>query len=180
MVDMRRVADAETVMDVVAFDEVVPRKISRVRSAGQKMPLSTISVVGLDNADTALSLVSEAGQAVRKLEKDSREAITRATNAALAVKEKLDQTIVRADAAEAALRNAKSEITELSDLLEDAGDEITKLRSQVASLEQQLSDATGRAKAAEQRVEDANESIQRIVTAIRTELPIAPAATGSA
>jgi chromosome segregation ATPase len=162
-------------MDALAFDDIVPRKSSRVKSAGQRIPDSTISLTGIGEADTALSLVSEAGQALRRIEKDSREAITRATNAALAVKEKLDQTMARANAAEASLQDARSEIAELSNLLEEAGDDIAKLRSQVASLEQQLGETTSRAEMAEQRVEEANKSIQRIVAAIRNELPVGSA-----
>jgi chromosome segregation ATPase len=167
-------------MNAIALDEIVLRNSSSVRVAQQNFPPSAISVGRFDDAETALNLVAEAGQALRKIETDSRDAITRATNAALAVKEKLDQTVARAEQAEAALQKAESEIMELSSLAEQAGEEIESLRSQLATMEQRLAETTERAKIAEKQVEDANMSIQRIVTAIRTELPIASAATRSA
>lgn len=165
-------------MNAIVLDEIVPRKGFRV--AGQTLPPSTNSVGGHDDATTALALVSEAGQAIRKLESQSRDAITRATNAALAVKEKLDQTTLRADTAEAALQKAEAEISELSDIVEQADTEIKKLRAELASMEKRLAETTSRAVTAETQAEEAANSIHRIVTAIRTELPIASAAIVSA
>lgn len=167
-------------MNAIAPDEFVLRNSSSVRVAQQNFPPSAISVGRFDDAETALTLVAEAGQALRKFETESRDAITRATNTALAIKERLDQTVARAEQAEAALRKAESEIDELSSLVEQAAEEIAKLRSQLASTEQQLTDTTERAEAAERNVEEANRSIQRIVTAIRTELPTASSTVGAA
>jgi predicted RNase H-like nuclease (RuvC/YqgF family) len=159
-------------MKALAFDDMAPHKSSRAPAASRKFPPSAIAVGGHDDAAAAIALVAKAGQAIRKLETDSRDVITRATNAALAVKEKLDQTISRAEKAETALQKAESEIAELSDIVEQAGDEIEKLRSQLTTMEKRLAETTERAETAEKQVEDANMSIQRIVTAIRTELPI--------
>jgi septal ring factor EnvC (AmiA/AmiB activator) len=159
-------------MNTIALEDSVLRKSSGVALAQQNFIQSAISIGRLNDAETALALVAEAGQAVRKIETESRDAITRATNAALAVKERLVQTVARAEQAEAALRKAGSEIDELSRLAEQAGDEIAKLRALLASTEKRLAETTKRAEAAEQTVEAANNSIQRIVNAIRTELPI--------
>jgi chromosome segregation ATPase len=167
-------------MNVIALQENFPPNASIVKVAEQKFPPPTKSVGLFEDADAALALVSEAGQAVRKLEHDTRNLITRATNAAMAVKEKLDQTVARAEKAEAALQSAEAEISERSSLVEQARDEIAKLRTQLAAVEQRLAETTERAETAERGVEHANQCIQRIVMAIRTELPIAPAAIGSA
>jgi chromosome segregation ATPase len=167
-------------MNSLSRDEFVLRKSSRVRAPEAKLPPSMLSADGLGDANTALSLVSEAGQAMRKLEKDSREAISRATNAALAVKEKLDETIARAQTAEGALEQAEAEISELTTIVEQAGDEIQSLRSKIEALQQKLDETTERAVTAEKQSEEARDAIQRIVTAIRTEIKIVPSAIGSA
>jgi predicted RNase H-like nuclease (RuvC/YqgF family) len=172
-IPFRQEHGAETTMKVLAFDDTAPHKSSSANSASQQFSPFTIGVGSHADAETAIALVSEAGQAIRKLETDSLDAVTRATNTTLAVKEQLDQTISRAQKAEGALQKVESEIAELSEIVEQAGDEIEKLRSQLATIERHLAETTERAEAAEKQVEDANMSIQRIVTAIRTELPIA-------
>jgi hypothetical protein len=77
------------------LDDIVLRKNSGVASAQQNFVQSAISIVRLDDAETALALVADAGQAVRKIETESRDAITRATNAALVVKERHDPNAQR-------------------------------------------------------------------------------------
>jgi len=167
-----RNTDAEAVMDLLALDEIVPRNVSRLRVAEKRVPTSTISTASFDDADTALALVSEAGLAIQKLETDSREAITRAANAAFAVKEKLDQAVMSAEQAEATLQRAESRIEELSKTLERAGDEIASLNANLSATEQRLRETTERAVAAENHANDASSGLHRIITAIQTELPI--------
>lgn len=155
------------------MDEIIPRgetnsKALRAVDLALRQPAN-----GPDEANAALALVSEAAEAIRKLEEQSAQAVSRAHNAANAVMEKLERTVARAERAESALRQAETEIDELTSTAMQAHKDLEMLRSVLASREAELSATEQRAVAAERRADEANAAIQRIVTAIRTQLPVA-------
>ncbi len=165
-------------MDSLDLDQVIDEIIPREQNAKAPRPADlalrpTLNGQGDDDADAALALVSEAAEAIRKLEEQSAQAVARAHSAANAVMEKLERTVERAERAEASLRQAEAEINELTANAMQAHDDLEMLRSVLASRESDLESMEKRAEAAEKRVEEANAAIQRIVGAIRTQLPVA-------
>jgi chromosome segregation ATPase len=155
-------------------DEIIPREQnSKPRSVDFALR-PTLNGHGAEDADAdaALALVSEAAEAIRKLEEQSAQAVARAHSAANAVMEKLETTVERAERAESALRQAEVEINELTANAMQAHEDLEMLRSLLASRESDLSAMETRAEAAEKRAEEANAAIQRIVGAIRTQLPV--------
>jgi chromosome segregation ATPase len=153
-------------------DEIIPRgdmapKVSRPTDLVLRQTLPAA-----DDATAALALVSEAAEAIRKLEEQSAHAVSRAHGAANAVMEKLERTVARAERAESALRQAESEISELTASSMQQHKEIDMLQACLADREAELAAIEQRLASAERRAEEANAAIQRIVTAIRTQLPI--------
>jgi chromosome segregation ATPase len=158
--------------DVEGTRATVEGLLNSIANAPKRRP--TIGVVEAD-ADSALALVSEAAATIRQREQLAAQAVTRAHNAAIAVKEQLRAAEVRAERAEAALRQAEGEIDELSAAAVEANRNIEVLHATLTDKENQLVTMEERAIAAERRVAEAEASIQRIVTAIRTELPVSNA-----
>lgn len=140
-----------------------------LNSASRRRP-----TIGLaeNSADSALALVSEAAAAIRQREQLAAQAVTRAHNAAIAVKEQLRTAELRAERAEAALRQAEGEIDELTAAAVDANRKIETLHANLTTREADLSAMEQRAIVAERRVVETEAAIQRIVTAIRSELPV--------
>jgi chromosome segregation ATPase len=127
------------------------------------------------DAESALALVSEAAATIRQREQLAAQAVTRAHNAAIAVKEQLRAAEMRAERAETALNQAEGEIDELTAAAVEANHNIDSLSARLSQREAELSAMEQRATAAERRVVEAEAAIQRIVTAIRTELPVSNA-----
>lgn len=153
-------------------DEIIPRgdmapKVTRPTDLVLRQTLPAA-----DDATAALALVSEAAEAIRKLEEQSASAVSRAHSAANAVMEKLERTVARAERAEAALRQAEAEISELTASNMQQHKEIEMLRDSLSDREAELSALEQRLASAERRADEANAAIQRIVTAIRTQLPV--------
>jgi chromosome segregation ATPase len=164
-------------MDSLDLDQVIDEIIPRGDMAPNPRPTDLVlrqTLPASDDATAALALVSEAAEAIRKLEEQSAHAVSRAHSAANAVMEKLERTVSRAERAEAALRQAESEISELTASSLQQHKEIEMLQACLSDREAELSSMEQRLASAEQRAEESNTAIQRIVTAIRTQLPIAP------
>lgn len=159
-------------------DEIIPRGDSNMKALRSVEFLTRQSSSSGDDASAALALVSEAAEAIRKLEEQSAQAVSRAHNAANAVMEKLERTVARAERAEAALRQAEAEITELTTTAMQAHKDIEMLQSCLADRESELDAMEQRAAAAERRAEEAGGAIQRIMNAIRTQLPVTSALDG--
>jgi chromosome segregation ATPase len=123
-------------------------------------------------ANSVLALVSEAAASIRQREQQAAGAVARAHDAAKAVKEQLINVEGRADRAEAALRQVKAEIGELTAALAQANKDIELLHSYLAAKDAELAASEQRAIAAEQRGGDAEAAIQRIVEAIRREFSV--------
>jgi chromosome segregation ATPase len=154
------------------IDEIIPRdQNSKARPVDLTLR-PTLNGHGAEDADAALALVSEAAEAIRKLEEQSAQAVARAHSAANAVMEKLERTVERAERAESALRQAEIEINELTASAMQAHEDLEMLRSVLSARENDLASMEDRAEAAEKRAEEANAAIQRIVGAIRTQLPV--------
>ncbi len=153
-------------------DEIIPRgdMAPKVTRPTDLVLRQTLPVA--DDATAALALVSEAADAIRKLEEQSAHAVSRAHSAANAVMEKLERTVARAERAESALRQAEMEISELTASTLQQRKEIELLQGSLVDREAELSALEQRVAAAERRADEANASIQRIVTAIRTQLPV--------
>jgi chromosome segregation ATPase len=164
-------------MDSLDLDQVIDEIIPRGDMAPNPRPTDLVlrqTLPASDDATAALALVSEAAEAIRKLEEQSAHAVSRAHSAANAVMEKLERTVSRAERAEAALRQAESEISELTASSLQQHKEIEMLQACLSDREAELSSMEQRLASAERRAEESNTAIQRIVTAIRTQLPIAP------
>ncbi|GLI92297.1 ABC transporter permease [Methylocystis echinoides] len=164
-------------MDSLDLDQVVDEIIPREQNSKAHRPAEpalrpTLNGHGADDAMAALALVSEAADAIRKLEEQSAQAVARAHSAANAVMEKLERTVERAERAENALRQAEVEINDLTANAMQAHEDLEMLRSVLASRENDLASMEQRAAAAEKRADEANAAIQRIVGAIRTQLPV--------
>ncbi|MGE5369692.1 MAG: ABC transporter permease [Chloroflexota bacterium] len=154
------------------IDEIIPRDQNSKSRPVDLTLRPTLNGHGAEDADAALALVSEAAEAIRKLEEQSAQAVARAHSAANAVMEKLERTVERAERAESALRQAEIEINELTANAMQAHEDLEMLRSVLAARENDLASMENRAEAAEKRAEEANAAIQRIVGAIRTQLPV--------
>jgi chromosome segregation ATPase len=125
-----------------------------------------------DDAMAALDLVSQAAAAIKELEKQSAQAVARAHTAANAVREKLERAEERGDRAEAALRKSEADAAELSTALVQSRNEVEALQSLLAATQTELAAMERRAKVAEKRGADSDAAMQRIVDAIRTQLPV--------
>lgn len=158
--------------DIEVTRTAVEGLLNSAANASRRRP--TVGVVEAD-ADSALALVSEAAATIRQREQLAAQAVTRAHNAAIAVKEQLRAAEIRAERAEAALRQAEGEIDELTATAVEANRRIEALQGDLSTTESELSAMEQRAIAAERRVVEAEAAIQRIVTAIRTELPVSNA-----
>ena len=137
------------------------------------------SARGGDSATAALDLVSETAAAIRELEKQSAQAVARAHDVANAVKEKLERAEARAERAEAALRQAEAEVAKLTAANVQTRKELEVLQSCLAAKEAELAASEQRAKSVERRADDADAAIQKIVDAIRTQLPVKPGIAGA-
>ena len=155
------------------MDEIIPRGDNRppapppaTNFPPRQRPRAT------DDATAALDLVSQAAAAIKELEKQSAQAVARAHSAANAVREKLERAEDRGDRAEAALRKSEAEAAELSAALIQTRKDLEALQSQFAAKQAELIAMEQRAVAAEKRGSEAEASVQRIVDAIRTQLPV--------
>lgn len=156
--------------DIEATGAAVEGSPNGAAPAPRRRPSISVAETG---ADAALALVSEAAATIRQREQLAAQAVTRAHNAAIAVKEQFRVSEARADRAEAALRRAEGEIHELRAAMLDANRKIEMLNAMVSAREADLARMEQRAIVAESRVVETEAAIQRIVAAIRTELPVA-------
>ncbi|MGJ0511287.1 ABC transporter permease [Methylocystis sp.] len=148
-------------LDLVT-DEIVPRSEDSTTSSPESTHLP--AQVG-DGATAALGLVSEAAAAIRELERESAQAITRARNVANAVKEELEHAETRAERAEEMLRLAEAQVEQMMAAAEQSDKDLEILRSELATKTEELTASTRRA-------DDAEVAMQKIVDAIRTQLPV--------
>lgn len=171
-------------MDLLELDhyeaEVIPRgdtSLGEKADHARRMLAPRVEVVP-DKTAIALEMVSEAAAAIRSLEEQSAQAVTRAHDLASAIVQKLELTEARAGQAEALLDQARAEVSELTETVAETRGHLDATRSQLNATEVQLTQmeeralrAERRAAEAEQRAIEANASIERIVDAIRTQLP---------
>lgn len=154
------------------MDEIIPRGDNRpLASPAPNFPVRQ-RLRATDDATAALDLVSQAAAAIKELEKQSAQAVARAHSAANVVREKLERAEDRGDRAEAALRKSESEAAELSAALIQTRKDLEGVQSQLAARQAELTAMEQRAVAAEKRASEADASVQRIVEAIRTQLPV--------
>ncbi len=154
------------------MDEIIPRGDNRpLAPPAPNFPVRQ-RLRATDDATAALDLVSQAAAAIKELEKQSAQAVARAHSAANAVREKLERAEDHGDRAEAALRKSESEAAELSAALIQTRKDLDGVQSQLAARQAELAAMEQRAVAAEKRASEADASVQRIVEAIRTQLPV--------
>lgn len=154
------------------MDEIIPRGDNRpLAPPAPNFPVRQ-RLRATDDATAALDLVSQAAAAIKELEKQSAQAVARAHSAANVVREKLERAEDRGDRAEAALRKSESEAAELSAALIQTRKDLEGVQSQLAARQAELAAMEQRAVAAEKRASEADASVQRIVDAIRTQLPV--------
>jgi len=153
-------------------DEIVSSNDTNEQPSKFADESSSLSLGGGDGAAAALDLVSEAAAAIRELEKQSADAVARAHKTATALVEKLEFAEARAERGEAALCQAEAEIASLAALLEEGRRDLKTLQADVVAKENALAAANKRADDAERRADDAAAAVQRIVEAIRAQLPV--------
>lgn len=177
----------EKSMDTLAIDEVsvefIPRDMScitpdnastEVHRPALPFALSDDDeMVAIEEADAAIAIVSETGQALRTLEEMSKRVIEKSLTAAMEAKGRLERAEDYAAKAEVALQQAESEIKELTTSVKIARGEIESLKDLIATKDEDHAAMVQRATAAEKRANDANAAIEQILSAIRTQLPIA-------
>ncbi len=155
------------------LDQVVNRLVQLDEPSSASRASSTRRQGGAEEAaNSVLALVSEAAASIRQREQQAASAVARAHDAAKAVKEQLRNVEGRADRTEAALRQAKAEIADLTSTLAQANKDIELLHSYLAAKDAEIAASEQRAVAAEQRGGDAEAAIQRIVEAIRREFSV--------
>ncbi len=159
-------------MGSVDLNQVMDEIIPRGDSGTQALTPARQSASGSDDATAALELVSKTAAAIRELEKQSAQAVARAHAVANALKEKLERAETRSERAEAALRQAEAEVEDLTAAIVQTRSDLEMLQSQTAAKEAELAASEHRAKDAECRTENADAAIQRIMDAIRTQLPV--------
>lgn len=151
------------------MDEIIPRGENRPPAPNHP---ARPRLRAPDDALAALDLVSQAAAAIKELEKQSAQAVARAHTAANAVREKLERAEERGDRAEAALRKSEAEAAELSAALVQTRNDVETLQSLLAAGQAELEAMEQRALVAEKRAGEADAAVQRIVDAIRTQLPV--------
>jgi septal ring factor EnvC (AmiA/AmiB activator) len=170
------------VMDSVDLDQVMDEIIPRGDTRPPAPPAANFPARqrarGGDDAMAALDLVSQAAAAIKELEKQSAQAVARAHGAANAVREKLERAEDRGDRAEAALRKSEAEAADLTAALIQTRKDLDALQSRLALKQADLVAMEQRAIAAEKRATEADAAVQRIVDAIRTQLPVKPGEQG--
>ncbi len=159
-------------MDLLEIDacdaEVIPRgypQMTAMENLRQGHAKSSNSTA------VALELISEAAAAIRHFEEHSTQAVARAHDLANSIRKKLETSDMRAERAE-------TTVAELIEAVTQAREELQVLRSQLSTKEAQLGATEERAQRAEKRADhaeqqaaEANASIERIVEAIRSQLP---------
>jgi chromosome segregation ATPase len=171
------IANAGVALATLDLDQVVNRLVQLDEPNSVSMRGSQRRLGGAEEAaNSVLALVSEAAASIRQREQQAASAVARAHDAAKLVKEQLRNQETRADRAEAALRQAKGEIAELTSTLTQANKDIELLHSYLAAKDAELATAEQRALSAEQRGGDAEAAIQRIVEAIRQEFSVSASA----
>ncbi|MBI1980722.1 MAG: ABC transporter permease [Methylocystis sp.] len=154
------------------MDEIIPRGDNRPPAPPAASFPARQRLRPPDDAMAALDLVSQAAAAIKELEKQSAQAVARAHTTANAVREKLERAEERGDHAEAALRKSEAEAAELSAALVQTRNDIETLQSLLAARQAELAAMEQRAMVAEQRAAESDAAMQRIVDAIRTQLPV--------
>jgi chromosome segregation ATPase len=131
-----------------------------------------------DSATVALEMVSEAAEAIRCLEEQSAEAVRRARELASSIIKQLESTEARAEHAEVAQQQSEVEVRELSAALARTQADLDIARRQLADKDERLAAVEERvrlteaeATEAQQRAMEANAAIEKIVGAIRSQLP---------
>ena len=123
-----------------------------------------------DSATVALEMVSEAAEAIRCLEEQSAEAVRRARELASSIIKQLESTEARAEHAEVAQQQSEVEVRELSAALARTQADLDIARRQLA-VEERVRLTEAEATEAQQRAMEANAAIEKIVGAIRSQLP---------
>lgn len=175
-------------MDTLAIEEIsaeiIPRDMSSIifddvstRVTGPPLPFelfdAAIEQNAVDGAEAAISFVNDTARALRDLEEVSKGVIANFHNAAAEAKEKLDRAEDDTKKAETALQQAEFEIKELTTSASLVHEEIQRLNALIATKDEEAEAMSQRVVAAEKRAEEANATIEQIVTAIRTQLPVA-------
>ena len=118
-----------------------------------------------DLATVALSLVSETAAAIKESEEQAAHALLREREIAKGIQEELEQAELRADRAETMLRLAEVQIEQMMATAEQMRGDLERLQSRLAVREAELVTSTRRA-------DEAEAATQKIVDAIRTQLPV--------
>ena len=136
-----------------------------------KMPSGSFS----DHAEAALNLVSEVAEAMKDAESRAAERVARAERLVNSAAEKLRLAQAHSERAEAMQRESEAEVVNLKT-------ELKKAQAECALKATALVAAEDRAGTAEKRADDAQTALERVVHALRTQLPRkeAPVATVTA
>jgi chromosome segregation ATPase len=124
-----------------------------------------------DNATAALDLVSEVAEAIKSAEDRAAETMARAQSLASSSVEKLRLAEARIARAEAAQRQAEADLETFRAELEKTRNELEQTQAQFAAKSDELAAAERRASVAQSRASDAEAALERVVMALRSQLP---------
>ena len=161
-------------MDLIDIDEYAPEIIPRRRDMSPHIGpehLRQELTPQRDNSEVALEIVSETAAAIRLLEEQSAQAVARAQELARSVVEKLEMADTRVEHLEAQTAQLSEELSWTCEQLETTRNLLGSKEAELAQAKDEIHITQERVVAAEQRAIEANASIERIVQAIRTQLP---------
>ena len=124
-----------------------------------------------DGAAAALDLVSEAAEAIKCAEDRAAEMMARAQSLASSAAEKVRLTMARIERAEAAKREVEAEVGDCKAEIERLREELKQADARIADLTDEAAAAEYRGSLAQKRASDAEAAIERVVHALRTQLP---------
>jgi len=124
-----------------------------------------------ENADDAVDLVYQAAETWKEIQDHAAATVARAESLARDAIKQLQLAQTRIEDAEAARDRALADLADMSATVAEVKREFGQLRLQLSDKEAKLCAAEERAATAEMRAGEASEALERLVDAVRNELP---------
>jgi chromosome segregation ATPase len=139
------------------------------RADGLAKPSSVPSA--LEEADAAVDLVYEAAESFKAVQDDAADRVAYAESRANEAIRQLKIAEARAHSSEAARVKALAELADMSAAVAEVRQQFEQLRRRAAENEAKLNAAEERAAIAENQANQTWEALERVVDAVRTQLP---------
>lgn len=161
-------------MDLIDIDEYTPEIIPRRDMSPPRIVPAHLRQElppQRDSAEVALEVVSETAAAIRLFEEQSAQAVAHSQELARSLAEKLEMADTRVEHLEAQAAQLSEDLSWTREQLEMTQNLLGSKEAELAQARDEIHITQERVVAAEQRAFKANASIERIVQAIRTQLP---------